>query len=149
MSKMAAVMSLQISVTLLLHLIIMSCPVCTSPECFVSRIWEDEQLMDILLAENGSSVVCTDILIILQLYTHYDQTWIEFLTHYFVYVFERRMIMFRTHGKVEATLREIKGVFQKDGFVPSGLENLILHLEKEKSITIYRPNNSTSYNLVV
>ena len=54
--------------------------------------------------------------------------------------------MFRTHGKVEATLREIKGVFQKDGFVPSGLDKLILYLEKEKSITIYRPDNSTSYN---
>ena len=68
------------------------------------------------------------------------------MTHYFMYVFERRMVISRTYGKVEATLREIKGVFQKDGFVPSGLDNLILHLEKEKSITLYRPNNTTSYN---
>lgn len=34
----------------------MNCPICKCRDCFVSKMWSDDQLMDVLLAENGKDV---------------------------------------------------------------------------------------------
>ena len=34
----------------------MECPVCKKTDCFVCKIWNDDQTMDLLMAENGKEV---------------------------------------------------------------------------------------------
>ena len=34
----------------------MECPICKKTDCFVCKIWNDDQTMDLLMAENGKEV---------------------------------------------------------------------------------------------
>ena len=40
----------------------------------------------------------------------------------------------RSTGKVESTISELYGTFQRNGFVPIGLKSILLDMEKNKSI---------------
>ena len=51
----------------------------------------------------------------------------------------------RSTGKVESTICELYGTFQRNGFVPIGLKSILLDMEKNKSIKIHRQTNSKGF----
>lgn len=112
------------------------CPICKKDNCFVCKYWNDNELMDLLLSENGALVFDLN-------YMSYSivlwTLWfcLAWITNSLLCVFILSIcFIYRWNGKVETTIGELYSVFQRNGFIPYGITSFLNELQSEGKITI-------------